>query len=142
MNNMVKRENPAMSHTPAARPLGSLVSNLLGTDMSRWLDDDFWGLSNRMSPNNVPVNIRETDKTYEVEVMAPGLKKSDFKVSLDGKQLTVSFEHKEEQKEGGEKDGYLRREYRHQSFSPQLLAGRNGGCEWYLLPTTTMVYCT
>lgn len=112
--NMVKRDN---SNVPTARPFGALVSSLLGQDMGRWLDDDFWGLSNRTTPNAVPVNIRETDKTYEVDVMAPGLKKSDFKVSVDGKQLTISFEHKEEQKEGNEKGGYLRQEYRHQSFS-------------------------
>jgi HSP20 family protein len=115
--NMVKRDNSAMNANPTTRPFGSLVSSLLGQDMGRWLDDEFWGLTNRVSPNNVPVNIRETDQTYEVEVMAPGLKKSDFKVSLDGKQLNISFEHKEEQKEGSEKEGYLRLEYRHQSFS-------------------------
>jgi HSP20 family protein len=115
--NMVKRDNSVANAHPANRPFGTLVSSLLGQDMGRWLDDEFWGLTNRVSPNAVPVNIRETDKTYEVEVMAPGLKKSDFKVSLDGKQLNISFEHKEEQKEGDEKQGYLRQEYRHQSFS-------------------------
>lgn len=115
--NMVKRDNSVMNANHATRPFGSLVSSLLGQDMGRWLDDDFWGLTNRVTPNTVPVNIRETDKTYEVEVMAPGLKKSDFKISLDGKQLNISFEHKEEQKEGDEKSGYLRQEYRHQSFS-------------------------
>jgi HSP20 family protein len=121
MSNMVKRDNSAMSASPATRPFGSLVSSLLGQDMSRWLDDDFWGISQRMTPGTVPVNIRETDKTYEVEVMAPGLKKSDFHVSLDGKQLRVSFEHKEERKEGDKQEGYLRQEYRHQSFSRSFM---------------------
>ena len=116
MNNMVKRENSNVNQSPAARPFGSLVSSLLGNEVNRWLDDDFWGLTNRVTPNNVPVNIRETDKSYEVEVMAPGLKKNDFKVSLDGRQLAISFDHKEEQKDGDEKQGYLRQEYRHQSF--------------------------
>ncbi len=116
MNNMVKRTGSPMSAAPTARPLGSLVSSLLGQDMSRWFDDDFWGVGN-MTRSSVPVNIRETDKTYEVELMAPGLKKSDFKVSLDGKQLRVSFDHSEEQKEGDDKQGYIRQEYRHQSFT-------------------------
>lgn len=120
--NMVKRDNGANnSAMQATRPFGTLVSTLLGNEMGRWLDDDFWGLTNRVTPNTVPVNIRETDKTYEVEVMAPGLKKSDFKVSLDGKQLSISLDHKEEQKEGGGKEGYLRQEYRHQSFSRSFL---------------------
>lgn len=113
---MVKRDNGAMSSAPTARPFGSLVSSLLGQDMKRWFDDDFWGVG-RLSQNTVPVNIRETDKTYEVEVIAPGLRKDDFKVSLDNKNLTVSFEHKDEKKEGSEKEGYLRQEYQHQSFT-------------------------
>jgi HSP20 family protein len=123
--NMAKSDNRAMSANTGTRsrgyaldrPFGSVISSLLGKEMSQWFDDDVWGLTNRITPGSVPVNIRETDKTYEVEVMAPGLKKNDFNVSLDGKQLTISFEHKEEQKEGAEREGYLRQEYRHQSFA-------------------------
>ena len=76
MNNLVKRTGSrSYDNSPASRPFGSLVSSLLANEMSRWMDDDFWGLSNRVTPNTVPVNIRETDKTYHVEMMAPGLKK-------------------------------------------------------------------
>ena len=115
--NMVKRENGALHPAQANRPFGHLVSSLIGQDMGRWLDDEFWGLRNRISPNTVPVNIRETDKTYGVEVIAPGLQKSDFRVSLQDKQLTIAFDHKDEAKESDEKRGYLRQEYRHQSFT-------------------------
>ncbi|MBD0333821.1 MAG: Hsp20/alpha crystallin family protein, partial [Chitinophagaceae bacterium] len=62
-------------------------------------------------------NIRETDKSYEIEVMAPGLRKEDFSVSLDSNTLTVSFEHKEENKDENRNEGWLRQEYRMQSFS-------------------------
>src|ERR1043165_7270830 len=115
--NMVKRDNRQAGPNAAIRPFGTLVNTLLSQDMGRWLDDEFWGLTNRVTPATVPVNIRETDKTYEVEVMAPGLQKSDFKILLDGKQLHVSFEHKEQEQQGEEKEGYIRQEYRHQSFS-------------------------
>jgi HSP20 family protein len=63
------------------------------------------------------VNIKETGKTYEMEVVAPGLKKEDFNVSISDNMLTVSFDHKEENKEENQNEGYLRQEYRRQSFA-------------------------
>ena len=63
------------------------------------------------------MNIRETDKSYEMEVVAPGLRKEDFNVSISDNVLTVSFEHKQENKEESKGEGYLRQEYRMQSFS-------------------------
>ena len=56
-------------------------------NMPRFLDpfaEDFfnWGLSNNSNTNtNIPaVNIRETADTFEVEMAAPGMDKSDFKI--------------------------------------------------------------
>ena len=62
----------------------------------------------------VPVNIRENEKQYLLDVVAPGLLKEDFKISLDNNLLTVSFEKKEETVNEGEKQ--LRTEYKLQSF--------------------------
>lgn len=39
----------------------------------------------------------ETDSEFTIKVTAPGLKKDDFKISLEGKSLTISFEIKKEQ---------------------------------------------
>ena len=64
--------------------------------------------------NNAPVNIRETDKAYSIDVMAPGFDKSDFKVNLDQDILTISAEKKEETKKEGEKE--IRNEYSYRSF--------------------------
>ncbi len=62
-----------------------------------------------------PVNIKETDKEYELHLVAPGLKKEDFKLSVDKNILNISFEQKEEEaKEEGTK--WLRNEYRFRSF--------------------------
>lgn len=61
-----------------------------------------------------PVNIKETEKDYVVEVVAPGLNKEDFKVNLEDNLLTVSFEKKEEQKAENEK--VIRNEYKYQTF--------------------------
>lgn len=62
----------------------------------------------------VPVNIRETEKEYLLEVVAPGLKKEDFAVNLDKNLLTVSAETKEETVNEGEKQ--IRKEFRFQGF--------------------------
>ena len=63
---------------------------------------------------SVPVNIQETDKSYELHVVAAGLKKEDFKLNIDRNILNISFEQKEENKE---QDGkWLRKEYRMKSF--------------------------
>ena len=63
------------------------------------------------------MNIRETDKTYEMEVIAPGLSKEDFQLNLAGDLLTVSFDHKEEKQEENKETGWLRKEYGRRSFS-------------------------
>jgi HSP20 family protein len=61
------------------------------------------------------VNIRENDNSYEVELMAPGMKKEDFNIELDNELLTISAEIKSEnntQEEGK----FTRREFSYSSF--------------------------
>lgn len=117
MANIMKRNtgNSNLATTGSLMPFGGLVDNILHQSLNRFFDDDFWGFNGVNS--RVPVNIRETDKSYELEVMAPGLKKEDFNVNMDKNILTVSFEHKEEDKQENKDEGYLRQEYRMQSFS-------------------------
>jgi HSP20 family protein len=61
------------------------------------------------------VNITETDDGYLLEIAAPGLKKEDFKISVENGILTVSAEHKEEEEE--KKKNYLRREFNYTTFT-------------------------
>ena len=66
-----------------------------------------------------PVNIKETDKAYSLEVVAPGFDKSDFKVNIEQDVLTVSAEKKQEVKEDAENSNtekQVRREYSFRSF--------------------------
>lgn len=88
------------------------------------LFDDFinrdtfnWGLSNFSNSNTtIPaVNIKETNESYQVEVAAPGMLKSDFKVELEGNLLTISSEKRDE-KEEVEGEKYTRREFSYQAF--------------------------
>lgn len=72
---------------------------------------NFWG---RML--TVPaVNIVERDNDYRVELAAPGLRKDDFRINLEGDMLTISCEKKEEREE--REDTYTRNEYNYSSFS-------------------------
>lgn len=63
---------------------------------------------------NPAVNITENKEEYQMSVAAPGLKKNDFSVDVEGNMLTISSK-KEENKE--EKEGsYTRKEYSYSSF--------------------------
>jgi len=43
-----------------------------------------------------PVNIHEANDSYQVELVAPGLNKEDFKVNLEKGLLTITYEKKTE----------------------------------------------
>ena len=62
-----------------------------------------------------PVNVKETESEYVLEVVAPGFQKEDFKIDLDNNTLTVSAEKKEETEDKNEK--FVRKEFKQQSFS-------------------------
>lgn len=61
------------------------------------------------------VNISENEKGYEIELAAPGMKKSDFKVKMENGIITISAERKEEKEE--KQKNYTRQEYRYDSFT-------------------------
>jgi len=88
------------------------------------LFDDFfskdilnWGQNNNSTTNTtIPlVNIKETNGNFEVEMAAPGMRKNDFKVELDGNVLTITSEKRNEN-EVKEDERYTRREFSYQSF--------------------------
>lgn len=62
------------------------------------------------------VNIIEHKKNFEIELAAPGLKKSDFNISLEDNNLKISVSKKEEKIENEEERKYRRREYSFVSF--------------------------
>jgi len=84
--------------------------------------NDFFGkdlLSNFFSDGadyTVPaVNIKENEKSFEIEVAAPGVAKEDFNINLEKDVLTVSS--KKENKNDVEKDNFMKREFGFNSFS-------------------------
>jgi HSP20 family protein len=66
--------------------------------------------------HSVPaVNVSEDEKSYHIEVAAPGLSKKDFKVNLNENVLTISSSKEDENEE--KKRDYVRREFYYSSFS-------------------------
>ncbi len=90
-------------------------------DMNKFFYDDNW------SNTTAPVNIKETENGYELHLVAPGLKKEDFKINVDDSVLKISFEHKEENKVEGDK--WLRNEYRFRSFKRSFTLNENINAE-------------
>ena len=103
-----------------------------GPNMTNLFDDffsrDLWnrGLTNNSSTNTtIPaVNIKETTEAFVVEMAAPGMKKEDFRVELDGNNLTITSEMQNETdvKEG---ERYTRREFSYQSFERSFTLPKN-----------------
>lgn len=103
-----------------------------GNTMTNLFDDLFtrdilnWGLANNSTTNTtIPaVNIKETAEAFEVEMAAPGMRKEDFRVELDGNHLTISSEF-ETQNETKEEERYTRREFSYQSFQRSFTLPKN-----------------
>ena len=49
------------------------------------------GGSEKANGYNPPVNIKENENSFELDLVAPGLKKEDFKINVEKDLLTISF---------------------------------------------------
>lgn len=73
------------------------------------------GFVNHKSINRLPaVNISESENYFHIELAAPGLKKTDFKIAIDKDVLTISSERKAE--EQAENRRVNRKEFSYASF--------------------------
>jgi HSP20 family protein len=84
--------------------------------MSTWIDDIInSNFNTNVRPNfntgmTLPaVNISESETDYVVEMAIPGLKKSDFNISVEDDMLTITSEHADEVEQS--ERNYTRREY-------------------------------
>lgn len=102
--------NPSVS-------FGSVVDNLFQNSLRRFFDDNFWETDAPLATGKVPVNVRETEHHYEMDVIAPGCRKEDFNVNIQDNLLTISFNHKEDRQEQDQKAGWVRNEYLQRSFN-------------------------
>lgn len=113
MTNILKRDN---NRQPAV--FGNVVDQFFQNNLSRFFDDSFWEWNGgNIERAKVPVNLRETASTYEMELVAPGLRKEDLQLNISSDMLTVSFEEKNENREASKEEGWVRQEFRKRSFS-------------------------
>ncbi len=95
-----------------------------GSWLSGFFDNDRFFDSEWIRKQSVPaVNVKESEKGFEIEVAAPGLSKKDFNIKVEDKILTISSE-KNQEKEEKEK-GYTRREFSYSSFSRSFALPEN-----------------
>jgi HSP20 family protein len=93
-------------------PFPTLFDDFLSRNLFNWQQNNY-----SKTNTSVPaVNIRETADEYGVEVAAPGMKKEDFKVQLDGNTLTISSE-KTSEKNNDDASVLRTSEFSYQSFS-------------------------
>ena len=77
--------------------------------------------------NNIPVNVKENEASFSIDVVAPGIAKEDFSIQVNDKTLTISFEQKEaEQKEDAK---WLRKEFKVRSFKRSFTLGEKVDAE-------------
>ena len=79
----------------------------------RWFDTNGGSMSQMLT---VPaVNIVERSDHFEISLAAPGMKKEDFNVDVEGNMLTISAES--EQRKDDSNERHTRREFSYTSFS-------------------------
>ena len=72
------------------------------------------------------INVKESDKAFEIEMAVPGMTKEDFRVHVnDRDQLVVFVEKKHENKEEDKSSKFLRREFNYTRFEQALLLPEN-----------------
>lgn len=97
--------------------------NWLPNIFSDFFDNDWMVRTNATAP---AINVLENEKSYDIELAAPGMTKDDFKVSLDDNgDLVINMEKKEETKDENNEEKkpghYLRREFSYSKFQ-QIMA--------------------
>ncbi len=112
-NQIMKKNNGSPIQ---GRSMTNWVDQILQDNLNRFFNDDFF-TSGSKTHFQVPVNFSETDQSFEMELIAPGLRKEDLKINVTGDVLSVSYESTEEQNEKKENEQWLRKEYSMQTFS-------------------------
>jgi len=90
--NLVRRSHSAL---PAYRPgsvedqFGRMVESMFQDFFAPVAEGGAWPGDGAATPR---LDVRETDKTYEIQAELPGVDKEDVKVSVDGQRITIEAE--------------------------------------------------
>lgn len=99
--------------------LAQLMGDVLGKDMDE-LSKPLRGIYPR-------VNVRETNDSYWLDLVVPGIKKEAISVQLDRNTLIISYERKEDVE--GNKDKFLRKEFNIPSFKRSFTLPKTANVE-------------
>lgn len=89
------------------------VNPFVNTVFDNLFNDSF--ISDRLVTRVPAVNITESDRGFKIELAAPGLTKSDFKINVDKNVMSISVEKTEEKTDEG--NVYSKKEFSYTSFS-------------------------
>ncbi len=95
--------------------------NYPGSALAEWAedffkDDDVFFNRRWKRDELIPaVNVQEDDRSFNLEVAAPGMKKEDFKIEVENGVLVISASSKSEKEES--KNNYTRKEFDYKSFT-------------------------
>jgi HSP20 family protein len=87
--------------------------------LNNWFDDSFFDtdLMPRINATAPAVNVRENEKSYIMDIAAPGLKKEFVRLDLDNDgNLNIAIENKLEHKQENKKEHYIRREFSYSNY--------------------------
>ena len=99
--------------------------NWLPSIFNDFFNDEWFPMRAAMSAAPA-INVKESDKAFEIEMAVPGMTKEDFKVHVNDKDhLVVSVEKKNEKKEEDKSSKFLRREFNYTRFEQALLLPEN-----------------
>ena len=114
-------------NTPVQKSFNSFIDDFFATVPSILNDGSSDGSSASDSGSFTPVNVKETENEYVLQVIAPGFQKEDFQVNLDNNTLTISAEQKENTENKNEK--FIRKEFKQQSFKRSFTIDKNVDAE-------------
>lgn len=100
--------NTKFNPTHPSQSLGKWMDTLFNTTLADVIGNDF-------SVTHPSVNVIENENNFQMELAAPGLEKSDFKIEIENDHLVISVEKKDE-KEETVKGKYTRREFNYSAF--------------------------
>lgn len=98
------------------------------TFLSDFFDTDKFFSNTLFNEVWVPaVNIIDNDADFQIELSAPGMKKDDFKVSIENGILNISAESQKEKEK--KTKNYTRQEFSYESFSRAFTLPENASEE-------------
>ena len=95
---------------------GNVLDDIFHNSLRHFFDENFWDVEGSQTRSGVPVNIRETEEQYELDVVAPGCRKENFSISIEGNLLTVSYILSQENGESDRQQKWVRNEFIQRPF--------------------------